>query len=323
MRNSEVIRQWKILKRIEAGRFTSTAALAQEHGVTERTIRRDLEALQEAGFPIYDDRANGRKVWRLVDGYRQRLTQTFTLAELAALYFGKNLMSFLAGAPFAADLEAAFAKIREALPEKSLPYLARIQDLFWTRPEPGKDYSRKKDVVSSLVDATLHQKQVRISYFSFHSRRTKAYTLDPYRVVYYRGGLYLYARAHEYGEVRTFAVERIEAIEVLDSGFEMPADFDVAEHARGAFGIATGQPEDVEVAFDAGVASYIRERLWHESQTLEERPDGSVVVRMHVSTGWELRAWIKSFLPHVAVLRPDSLRAKIAADVARARERLG
>jgi predicted DNA-binding transcriptional regulator YafY len=103
----------------------------------------------------------------------------------------------------------------------------------------------------------------------------------------------------------------------------MPADFDVAEHARGAFGIATGQPEDVEVAFDAGVASYIRERLWHESQTLEERPDGSVVVRMHVSTGWELRAWIKSFLPHVAVLRPDSLRAKIAADVARARERLG
>jgi predicted DNA-binding transcriptional regulator YafY len=323
MRNSEVIRQWKILKRIEAGRFTSTAALAQEHGVTERTIRRDLEALQEAGFPIYDDRANGRKVWRLVDGYRQRLTQTFTLAELAALYFGKNLMSFLAGAPFAADLEAAFAKIREALPEKSLPYLARIQDLFWTRPEPGKDYSRKKDVVSSVVDATLHQKQVRISYFSFHSRRTKAYTLDPYRVVYYRGGLYLYARAHEYGEVRTFAVERIEAIEVLDSGFEMPADFDVAEHARGAFGIATGQPEDVEVAFDAGVASYIRERLWHESQTLEERPDGSVVVRMHVSTGWELRAWIKSFLPHVAVLRPDSLRAKIAADVARARERLG
>jgi predicted DNA-binding transcriptional regulator YafY len=323
MRNSEVIRQWKILKRIEAGRLTSTAALAQEHGVTDRTIRRDLEALQEAGFPIYDDRANGRKVWRLVDGYRQRLTQTFTLAELAALYFGKNLMSFLAGAPFAADLEAAFAKIREALPEKSLPYLARIQDLFWTRPEPGKDYSRKKDVVSSLVDATLHQKQVRISYFSFHSRRTKAYTLDPYRVVYYRGGLYLYARAHEYGEVRTFAVERIEAIEVLDSGFEMPADFDVAEHARGAFGIATGQPEDVEVAFDAGVASYIRERLWHESQTLEERPDGSVVVRMHVSTGWELRAWIKSFLPHVAVLRPDSLRAKIAADVARARERLG
>src|SRR5512145_2982955 len=101
MRNAEVIRQWKILKRIEAGRYTTSAEMAAEHGVTERTIRRDLEALQEAGFPLYDDRADGRKVWRLVEGYKQRLTQSFTLSELAALYFSRNMLAFLRGAPFA------------------------------------------------------------------------------------------------------------------------------------------------------------------------------------------------------------------------------
>jgi DeoR/GlpR family transcriptional regulator of sugar metabolism len=52
MRNAEVIRQWRILKRVEAGRFTGTRDLAAEHQVTERTIRRDIEALQEAGFPL-------------------------------------------------------------------------------------------------------------------------------------------------------------------------------------------------------------------------------------------------------------------------------
>ena len=58
MRNAEVIRQWKILKTIEAGPLHQLAPkLADEHGVTERTIRRDIEALQEAGFPLYDDRA--------------------------------------------------------------------------------------------------------------------------------------------------------------------------------------------------------------------------------------------------------------------------
>ena len=56
MRNAEVIRQWKILKTVEAGRHTTTQALADELAVTERTIRRDIEALQEAGFPLYDDR---------------------------------------------------------------------------------------------------------------------------------------------------------------------------------------------------------------------------------------------------------------------------
>ena len=156
MRNAEVIRQWKILKTIEAGRWTRASALAREHGVTERTIRRDLEALQEAGFPLYDERKDGRKVWRLIEGYQQRLTQSFTLSELAALYFSRNMLSFLGGAPFAQDLEAAFSRIQEALPRRSLPYLGRIQELFTARPDPWKDYSAKQDVIAGLIEAILH-----------------------------------------------------------------------------------------------------------------------------------------------------------------------
>ncbi len=319
MRNAEVIRQWKILKTVEAGRHTTTQALADELGVTERTIRRDIEALQEAGFPLYDDRENGRKVWRLVPGYKQKLTQSFSLSELAALYFGKNLLSYLGGAPFAQDLESAFGKIREALPAKSLPYLARIQDLFAARPDPAKDYSKKKDVIAGLVDATLHQRQVDVAYYSFNSRKTKAYTLDPYRLVYYHGGLYLYARAHEHGEVRTFAIERIERIGVLETTFEIPKDFNVSEYARGAFGIAGGKAEEVVLEVDAAVAAYVRERVWHESQRVEERPDGSLVLRMKVTPGFELKSWIKGFLPHVRVQEPASLRLEIAGELEAAR----
>src|SRR5512141_1951490 len=318
MRNAEVIRQWKILKTIEAGRFTSTAKLGQAYGVTERTIRRDIEALQEAGFPLYDDRVDGKKVWRLVEGYKQRLVQSFSLAELAALYFSRNMLSFLGGAPFAQDLESAFGKIREALPEKSLPFLSRIQDLFSARPDPWKDYSKKQDVIGGLIDATLHQRQAQIAYYSFNSRRTKSYTLDPYRLVYYRGGLYLYARAHEYGEVRTFAVERIQKIEVLDQGFEMPVDFSPSEYARSAFGIFGGKPQTVELLFSAEMAGYIRKRSWHESQSLADEPDGSVRLTMEVAPEFELKAWVKGFLPHVRVLRPASLRDAIARELAEA-----
>ncbi|HVO13341.1 MAG TPA: WYL domain-containing protein [Vicinamibacteria bacterium] len=319
MRNAEVIRQWKILKTIEAGRFTSTAKLGAAYGVTERTIRRDIEALQEAGFPIYDDRVDGKKIWRLVEGYRQRVIQGFTLAELAALHFSRNLLSFLGGAPFAQDLESAFVKIRESLPAKSLPFLSRIQDLFLARPDPWKDYSKKQDVIGGLIDATLHQRQAQIAYYSFNSRRTKGYTVDPYRLVYYRGGLYLYARAHEYGEVRTFAVERIQKIEVLDQGFEMPADFSPSEYARSAFGIFGGKPQTVELLFAAEMAGYIRERNWHESQRLEDTPDGGVRLTMEVTPGFELKAWIKGFLPQVTVVRPAGLRDEIARELAQSR----
>jgi len=319
MRNAEVIRQWKVLKTVEAGHFTSTARLAAAHGVTERTIRRDIEALQEAGFPLYDDRADGKKVWRLVEGYRQRLAQGFTLSELAALHFSKNMLSFLEGAPFGQDLESAFGKIREALPAKSLPFLARIQDLFSARPDPWKDYSKKQDVIAGLIDAILHQRQARVAYYSFNSRRTKSYDLDPYRLVYYRGGLYLYARAQEYGEVRTFAVERVQRVEVLDQGFEVPADFSPAEYARSAFGIFGGKAEEVELVFDASIAGYVRERNWHESQRLDDAPDGGVRLTTEVAPSFDLKAWVKGFLPHVRVERPASLREEIARELAAAR----
>ena len=319
MRNAEVIRQWKILKTIEAGRFTSTARLAAVHGVTERTIRRDIEALQEAGFPLYDDRANGKKVWRLVEGYRQKLVQGFSLSELAALYFSKNMLSFLGGSPFARDLESAFEKIKEALPAKSLPFLSRIQDLFSARPDPWKDYSKKQDVIAALIDATLHQRQARIGYYSASSRRAKSYEVDPYRLVYYRGGLYLYARAHEYGEVRTFAVERVQKVEVLDQGFDVPADFSPSEYARSAFGIFGGKAERVELLFSEAIAGYVRERSWHESQAIADEPDGRVRLTMDVAPSFDLKSWVKGFLPQVEVVRPAALRDEIAREIEAAR----
>jgi len=319
VRNAEVIRQWKILKTIEAGRFISSARLAKEHGVTERTIRRDVEALQEAGFPLYDDRADGRKVWRLVEGYRQKLAQGFTLSELAALYFSRNMLAFLGRAPFGQDLESAFAKIREALPQKSLPFLSRIQDLFSARPDPWKDYSRKQDVIAALIDAILHQRRATIAYYSFNSRRTKSYEIDPYRLVYYRGGLYLYARAHEYQEIRTFAVERVQQVAVHEKGFEMPQDFSPSDYARSAFGIIGGRAETIELRFAQEIAGYVRERTWHESQALVDEPGGSVRLTLEVAPSFDLKSWIKGFLPRVEVLRPARLREEIARELDEAR----
>jgi predicted DNA-binding transcriptional regulator YafY len=72
--------------------------------------------------------------------------------------------------------------------------------------------------------------------------------------------------------------------------------------------------------FAPGMAGYIRERNWHESQTLTDEPDGGVRLTMEVAPGFELTAWVKGFLPHVRVARPRSLREEIGRDLARARE---
>lgn len=68
-RNRQVIRQWEVLRELETGPRTieQLASSVGDGGVTTRTIRRDLEALEAAHFPIYDDVADdGRRVYRLM-----------------------------------------------------------------------------------------------------------------------------------------------------------------------------------------------------------------------------------------------------------------
>jgi len=79
----------------------------------------------------------------------------------------------------------------------------------------------------------------------------------------------------------------------------------------------------VELLFDPAMSGYIRERVWHESQDLQERADGGVVLRMQVAPGWELKSWIKGFLPHVRVIHPATLRKELARDLAKASKAFG
>src|ERR671919_442398 len=117
-RNSEVIRQWEILREIDGARVGITIAkLAASRGVHQRTIRRDIEALSVAGFPLYDDKVNGSTVWKLRTKPFRALEETgLGVIELCALYFSRTLLTMLAGVPLGEDAERAFVKIERALP---------------------------------------------------------------------------------------------------------------------------------------------------------------------------------------------------------------
>ena len=166
-----------------------------------------------------------------------------------------------------------------------------------------------------MVYATLHERRGELSYYSASAKRAKRYEVDPYRVVYYQGGLYLYGRVEEYNEVRTFAVERIERIALTEVGFEMPRDQDIEAHTRSAFGIAGGPAQEVVLRFDAVMADSIKDRTWHESQKITPRPDGSFDLSLEVALSRELKAWIRSFVPRVVVIKPQSLKDDIERDL--------
>ena len=324
-RNAEVIRQWTILRDLEASRRHTIDDLAARTGVTTRTIRRDLEALQASGFPLFDELIDGKRYWRLEAKAFRRLDDTgFTLAELSALYFSRTLVECLAATPFQQDVAAAFDKLAGALTPGMRQFLDRLPLVFQAKgasPRAAKPAAAKaeREHIARLLDATLHHRRATMKYFSMSSGREKEYVIEPYRLIYSPGGMYLLAFVPEYQELRTFAVERIRGISLHEERFT-PTEIPDAAFAH-SIGINEGPPEHIEIAFEPRIAPYVRERQWHPSQTNVDRADGGVVLALDVCNDWALRSWILSFGPLARVLTPDTLADQIKGEIDRAAAR--
>lgn len=322
-RNAEVIRQWSILRDLEASRRLTIDDLAERTGVTTRTIRRDLEALQASGFPLYDELIDNKRFWMLEAKAFKRLDDTgFTLAELSALYFSRTLVEVLAATPFQQDVGSAFDKLSAALTPgmkqflDRLPLVIQAKGARAAKPESAK---AEREHIARLLDATLHHRRATMAYFSMSSGREKEYVIEPYRMVYSAGGMYLFAFVPEYKTFRTFSVDRVRRLSLQEERFT-PAEIPEAAFAH-SMGVNEGPPERIEIVFEPRIAPYIRERQWHPSQRHTDRKDGAVVLTLDVCNDWALRSWILSFGPLARVITPPALAKQIKDEIDRAAER--
>ena len=310
-----------ILREIEVSHGKTIRQLAEMTNVTTRTIRRDLEALQEAGFPLYDVSDDGPKRWKLGRRPFQELDQTtFSLAELSALYFSRALVERLAIPTFEEDLKSAFAKLESALGPRMRQFLDRLPQALQAKPGPTRthDDDHQRKVTVRLLDAVLHHRRLTMRYHSLSSKREKTYQIDPYRLVYAQGSLYLFAYVALYQQVRTFAVERIQQLTPLDETFTPVEDVTEAAWPH-SLGIYHGKPEQVQLEFASEIAPYVRERTWPPSQTTTLRKNGALALTMNVSLDNSLQNWIRSFGSSVRVISPQTLIDNITDDLERTR----
>jgi proteasome accessory factor B len=322
-RNQEVIRQWRVLHALDGARHgTTIEALARELAVTTRTIRRDLAALQEAGFPLYDERdEEGRVRWRVDGRPLKGLESGFTLGELCALYLSRNLLEAVVGTPFQRDLTLAFARLEKLLSPRMRQFLDRLPAVLAAKPGPRpRTGGQHAEIVARLLEGTLHTRTVRMRYHSISSGRTKDYVVHPYRLVFAAGALYLLAFVPAYGNVRTFAVDRITSVSLEKQTFTPTAAVDDDVFAN-SLGVNTGPAAPVEIEFDARVAEHVGARVWHTSQEIRPGRSGSIRLTLNVCHDWALRSWILSWGAYARVITPATLAREVRADLLAATDR--
>src|SRR5262245_11576138 len=204
-RNDQVTRQWFLLQKLESARPVTlqelAAALPADLSRHPRTIRRDLEAL-EARFPLVTERVAGQTRWRLMDGYRHAPPLAFSLTELMALVFSRDLLRPLDGTEIKASLDSAFNKAAAVLPAGGAAHIQQMQGCFSVGLGPHNTYRQHQYTIEQLTRAIAQTRTVQMRYYSASRDTTSRREIDPYRLWYADGALYLIAYCHRRRDVR-------------------------------------------------------------------------------------------------------------------------
>jgi predicted DNA-binding transcriptional regulator YafY len=213
-----------VLMLIQTRDTVTAAEVARELEVSERTARRDLEALAMAGVPVYSTQGRGGG-WRLIGGAR---------TDLSGLNAQEARALFLVAGPASAtpEVRAALRKLVRALPEpfrsdaEAASTAVIVDPVGWGRSHDDRPPPLHLELLQTAV---IEGRQVRLGYVARDRSATE-------RVVHPLGlaakGSAWYLVADTPAGLRTFRVDRATSAELTGDPVVRPPDFDLAEAWR-------------------------------------------------------------------------------------------
>jgi predicted DNA-binding transcriptional regulator YafY len=326
-RNEQLIRQHKLLQLLERTRIGLTIEelrdeIAQDLGLKSlhlKTVKRDFEALQAAGFDIESQHLKRGKVWRLGPKTRQAFHIPASATELIALSLGRDLLYPLAGTPFWHAIESFWSKLQDELPASVWKHYEAYRQVLFVRGMPAKSYERQHGILSAIHRAILERRIV-LAEYEPPGKDPQERKIEPYAVVFYQGSLYIVAAAHEIppGEdrIRHLKLDRFLRATPLDAFFQKPAGFDLEAHLGSGVGIFSGgKARDFKIRISSRGARWVLEDPWHPAQRVEKQADGSVVITVPAHHDLEIIPRILALGSEAELLSPASCRQAIATIV--------
>ena len=308
MRGDQLARQWRIIRSIEANpQGLTIEEIVKMESCSRRTIYRDLDALQDAGFPLYTKQVEQKNAWAFVDSYKFKVPPPFSITELMSLYLYGDFVRVFKGTPFYDSLESLFKKVRSTLAPQTTAYLDKIRSVFHVGIKPYKDYGRFREMLNQVSEAALERRRIRIVYSPLKSKEDVRRKVDPYKVWFYQGTMYLIGRCHLRNAMRMFVIDRIKMLTMTKENFEIPEDFDLDKYMQNSFGVMHDTLHTVRVRIEPDWARWVGEKIWHESQQAKKNPDGSLDLTFRVAGLDEIKRWVLGLGPEAVVLEPEAL----------------
>jgi proteasome accessory factor B len=286
-----------------------------------RAFERDKADLVELGVPLRyvtpEDDDGIDEAGYVVDLRRYRLPEIhLTPAEVAALVLAGSVARAAAGTTYDEVVSLALKKLAFDQPQPDTPGApVSAPILVHFPPHAAEDGLAER--LPLLEQATINRKRVTLRYVSAGSGQSATREVDPYGLVYRDSSWLLVGWCHLRQSVRSFRLDRIEALEVTPKprtpDFERPADFDVRRYAaRSPWSFEIEAPVELELEIRPEAGAVAHEDLGDGAKR-EPLPDGAVRVRMRCANPEYVVARVLAAKGALVVRAPESLRRRVAA----------
>jgi len=283
------------------------ADLAEKLGVSVRTLHRYFSMLEEMGIPIYSERGP-HGGFSLVRGYKLP-PLVFTPEEAVALYLGTNLVGDMWGQLYTEAAMGARAKLDNVLPDEQLAEVAWSQRSLISTGMHRANAAAVSPYLEKIRRGARENRQLKMKYQGGASAAVPTERIvDPYALVHRSGWWYLVGHCRLRGAMRTFRVDRIQELELLNQAFQLPEDYDIRAYLEEDFEDQPVMKAHLRFVPEAAHLVTANLAIW-ESQC--ENPDGSLdVVLAAPDLNW-LASMVLSFSTWVTVIDPPELRTLV------------
>lgn len=323
-RNEQLIRQHRVLQFLESLRFGATleeirSCLIDELGLTslhQRTVRRDIEALQQAGFDIHSSEADRGRVWKMGESARKGFQLNASVTEVVALSLARDLLLPLAGTPYWQGIESFWSKLMQQLPASIARHYEKHRDTLLVSAAPAKDYSRQLGTLKTIQRGILEHRRVRIQYRA-PSKEDAERKIEPYATMLYMSSIYVIAAdadiPQDQDRLRHWKLDRILRTDLLDSWFDVPASVtsDLTLTAQSGL-FATETAVEYTLRLSPAAAQRVQEDPWTPEQRVELCESGGARLTVTFFHLAELIPRVLSLGDECELLAPEHARRELA-----------
>ena len=310
------IRVLSLLELLQSHGRLSGTELASRLGVDKRTVRRYIQALEGLGIPVTTEQGCDGG-YMLVAGFKlppMMFTNDETLALSLGLLAAKNLRL----ADTAAAISSIQAKLERVMPARLKSRARAIADTINIMlPEVAPDTPQQQ--LEPLLVAVEQQRSVAICYAAYQQPPVMR-QVDPYGLLFRSGHWYVSGYCHLRMELRTFRLDRLQHINILETTFTRPENFNSAEHFRHSLNAMPGNL-DVQVLLhtDKNTAA---QAMGSTASMLKPQPEG-LLLSTRTDSCHCLALWLSQLPFDFSVITPPELKqalnlqAKRLMDIAR------